>query len=201
MGEALRAGQRCGPGAACGPSTGPRAPGDIADLFMQTFTNDASGLTTAATHPLLPSGDPYGALINMSNHTGGGTPSVYASSHMAVMVTGSGFAPDSVVNIAGESTPVHLANAWADSTGAFTIPVIVAGRLNDGSHTLIATGHAADGRARTLSVAIQVVDVSPAGVPWVAIVVPAALVVVIGFAAGLLWRARRRSQARTPRAA
>jgi hypothetical protein len=166
--------------------------GDIADQFMQAFTDDAAGSTTNASQPLLPSGNLDGALINMSNHTSGGTPTVYASSHMAVMVTGSGFAPESPVNIVGESTPVVLADAWADHTGSFTIPVVVAGRLNAGSHTLVATGRAVDGQTRTLSVAIEVIDLSPSGVPWAAILVPVAGAVVIALTAALLWLSRRR---------
>jgi hypothetical protein len=171
--------------------------GDLADVFWRLFASDVADLPFV--HPA-PTPKELCGFINMSSQNG--VFNVLDGSHMAVLVAGGGFAPNNPVTIVGESTPVHLADAWADSTGAFTIPVVVAGRLTAGSHTLVATGRAPDGKARILSVAIQIVDLSPSGVPWVAILAPAAAVVVIALGAALLWRSRRRrTLAGAPRAA
>ncbi|WP_295118529.1 S-layer family protein [uncultured Leifsonia sp.] len=78
-------------------------------------------------------------------------PGVPASQHagQSIVLTASGFAPDSPVSFGIYSTPVTLAVVNADVTGTATATVVIPAGYT-GAHSLVAIGTAADGSTRVL---------------------------------------------------
>ncbi|WP_448614681.1 fibronectin type III domain-containing protein [Modestobacter sp. URMC 112] len=84
-----------------------------------------------------------------------------------VTVRGTGYLPNSSVDVLLYSTPQVLTTVVADGTGAFTATVTVPSGLADGTHHLVAAGVDADGAPRYLvtevTVAGGVAAAGPAG--------------------------------------
>lgn len=94
--------------------------------------------------------DPVGPVsLSSSTPQAGGT----------IVVSGSGFDPDSTVRITIESTPTHLATVTVDPSGAFSASVAIPSDFS-GSHTIKSTGIAPDGSVRVLASTIVVQGVS-----------------------------------------
>ena len=72
-----------------------------------------------------------------------------------VTVTGSGFAPNSEIQLIIESDPVLLATVTADATGAFSATVTIPPSFS-GDHLIVATGVDPAGSLRVLGTAIVV---------------------------------------------
>lgn len=110
-------------------------------------------------------------------------------------LVGTGFAPNSTVQVTVFSSPVSLGTVVTDATGSFSVEVTVPADLANGTHTLVATGIAPDGSTRNLVITVTV----SGGVATLAntgfdVAVPltgGALALLAG--AGLLVGARRRS--------
>jgi hypothetical protein len=73
-----------------------------------------------------------------------------------VEVSGEGFLPNDSVDITIESTPRRLATVTTDATGSFSSVVTIPTDIDEGSHTLKATGTGANDEDLVLSAAIDV---------------------------------------------
>lgn len=73
-----------------------------------------------------------------------------------VGISGSGFAPYSVVSLYVRSTPVLIGTTSADGNGAISVSVALPASVPPGNHTLTATGPAIAGGTSTLSAPITV---------------------------------------------
>jgi hypothetical protein len=71
-------------------------------------------------------------------------------------VSGQGFRPNDNVEITIESTPRRLATVTADETGSFSTLVTIPSDIDAGSHTLKASGTAANDDVLVLSAPIDV---------------------------------------------
>ena len=91
--------------------------------------------------------------------------SILAEPGAAIIVSGSGFAPDTDVAITGHSTPVLLARARTNRRGDFATPVTVYHQLTPGRHILTGTGLAPNGRSRIISAPVNVETTPASGRP------------------------------------
>ena len=166
---------------------------------MRRFLAAAAALllVVLGSQAVLAEYQPNGSLICSSlTPTAGGT----------MTVSGSGFAPNSPVQIVITSTPVLLDTVGTDSSGAFsaeiTIPVDLVG-----AHTLTATGTDPQGSVRVLSTDITVIAPplpATSTVPGVAapqdrsdsMVFALAGMGIVLMTGGLLYSTRRRRQRR-----
>jgi hypothetical protein len=92
--------------------------------------------------------------------------------------SGAGFAANTQVTITLQSQPVTLATVVANAQGQFTVTLTIPAGTTPGTHTVIATGQAPDGSARTLSQTVNVV--AQAGGPGTTAVIPGQQVIVSG---------------------
>ena len=69
--------------------------------------------------------------------------------------SGTGYAPDSNINLTIESTPLLLTSATAGASGAFSAQVTIPASYS-GQHTLLATGTDPQGSVRVLTATIEV---------------------------------------------
>ncbi|WP_353988671.1 beta strand repeat-containing protein [Ruicaihuangia caeni] len=104
----------------------------------------------ATAVPLPPAGKP---LIVASLH---GVP-LTAAPGTALLVTGTGFAPESPITLGLYSTLVPLGSVVADRAGAFSVRVTLPASIT-GSHTVVAGGYAPDGSLRYLGSPITLVS-------------------------------------------
>jgi hypothetical protein len=75
-----------------------------------------------------------------------------------ITITGSGYAPNSLVTILVYSEPQVLTSVWTDSTGSFTVEVTVPAGLPAGQHTLVAAGVDPNGVMRYLTLPVTVTE-------------------------------------------
>jgi hypothetical protein len=73
-----------------------------------------------------------------------------------VQLSGTGYLPNSTVELIMYSTPTSLATVVADADGAFEIMVTVPAGLANGTHHLVAAGVDVDGKPRYLVVEVTV---------------------------------------------
>jgi hypothetical protein len=113
----------------------------------------------------------------------------------AVMVSGSGYQPNSSVTINGHSTPTLLGQFRADGQGAFVVLVDIAGNLGIGDHDITVEGNDPSGAARVQHWSVSVLGPPAIAQPgqssswrWWAL---AGFIVVIGIVAWTLVRRRR----------
>ena len=78
-------------------------------------------------------------------------------------VSGTGFAPQSSVDITFESTPIHLATARTDATGAFSVEVTIPSGAS-GEHQIVAAGEDAQGEPLVLTATVQITSASASAV-------------------------------------
>ena len=86
---------------------------------------------------------------------------------------------DTTLTIELHSTPVVLATTQTDSTGHYSVTVVIPADTPPGAHEIVIRGLAPSGEERASAVAITV---EPAAVPVVPVVVAGAVVVVPSFA-------------------
>lgn len=116
----------------------------------------------------------------------------------AIMVTGSGYAPNTAVTITGHSKPVLLATAWTNASGQFAAFVNPGDRLPRGAHQIIASGQDPRGVQRVLRWPIQVGGTparssrSSVARMWPEVVLAGLVVVLVGGGVVGLRRRRRR---------
>ena len=112
-----------------------------------------------------------------------------------VTLQGSGYAPNSTVQLVVYSSPVTLGTVVADQDGNFSIEVTVPATLANGTHHLVATGVDANGNVRNLVITVMVnggvAVLATTGFDAVPVAVGGALVLLVG--GGLLVGARRRT--------
>ncbi|GHE11628.1 fibronectin type III domain-containing protein [Klenkia taihuensis] len=110
---------------------------------------------------------------------------------------GSGYAPNSTVELLVFSSPVSLGTVVTDENGSFSVEVTVPANLANGTHHLVATGVDANGNVRNLVITVTVsggvATLATTGFDAVPVAVGGGLVLLTG--AGLLVGARRRSDA------
>ena len=97
-----------------------------------------AGTTACTSFPSVPAITPVSGI---------GTP---------IMVTGSGYAPNTAVTITGHSKPVILTTAWTNASGQFAAFVNPADHLPPGVHQIIASGRDLRGKVRELRWAFQI---------------------------------------------
>ncbi|SFF49725.1 LPXTG cell wall anchor domain-containing protein [Blastococcus tunisiensis] len=115
-----------------------------------------------------------------------------------ITVSGSGYAPNSSVDVIIYSTPQVLTTVIADGTGAFSVEVTVPAGLAAGSHTVVASGVDASGVLRyvTLPITVTADGVATLANTGADVTVPAvAGLATLGLGAGLIVFARRRRTA------
>jgi hypothetical protein len=100
----------------------------------------------AAAQPYTPGGGP------LQTSTG----SAPVATGSSVSVAGSGFAPGASVSIFIASTPTLVGTATTNSSGRFVASIVIPPGLESGTHTLTATGPAADGGTVSLTAKIVV---------------------------------------------
>jgi hypothetical protein len=114
-----------------------------------------------------------------------------------VTLQGSGYAPNSTVQLTVFSSPVSLGTVVTDQNGAFSVEVTVPADLANGTHHLVATGIDAAGNVRNLVITVTVsggvATLATTGFDAVPVAVGGALVLLVG--GGLLVGARRRTDA------
>lgn len=116
-------------------------------VFSVTATNSAgtspAGMSTSTLIPadVIPPTPPTptsGATISITTTSGASTNSLIPGS--SYLVTGSGFAPNSLVEIVIYSTPTTLGTARANSQGSFATNVGIPASLATGTHHIAALG-------------------------------------------------------------
>jgi hypothetical protein len=80
----------------------------------------------------------------------------------SITISGSGFAPNSSVTLVIFSEPVELGSADVDSSGNFTADVTIPEDIDDGEHTIVASGTDPTGAERTISRTVSVDRAGPA---------------------------------------
>lgn len=146
-----------------------------------------SGPSIPSSVPAQDNGDITGPAGPISKITAG----------QKITLQGSGFAPNSTVQLLVYSSPVSLGTVVTDSTGSFSVEVTVPANLANGTHHLVATGVDANGNVRNLVISVTVsggvATLATTGFDAVPVAVGGGLVLLTG--AGLLVGARRRSNA------
>ena len=108
---------------------------------------------------------------------------------------GSGYAPNSTVQLTVFSSPVSLGTVVTDQNGAFSVEVTIPANLANGTHHLVATGIAPDGTTRNLVITVTVsggvATLATTGFDAVPVALGGGLFLLAG--AGLVVGARRRS--------
>jgi hypothetical protein len=112
-----------------------------------------------------------------------------------IKVTGTGYAPNTLVTVLIYSEPQVLGSTWTDGTGSFSVEVTVPAGLAAGNHTLVAAGVDPNGEMRYLTLPVTVTGDGGAQLAYTGadVVLPTIgglLAVLAG--AGLLLVARRR---------
>ena len=113
-------------------------------------------------------------------------------------VSGTGYAPGSMVSVVMYSTPQVLTTVVADASGNFTVEVTVPAGLAAGKHTVVASGVDANGVLRYVTLPITVTTTGGAMLANTGadVTVPAlGGIAVLGLGAGLIVVARRRTNA------
>jgi hypothetical protein len=75
-----------------------------------------------------------------------------------ITISGTGYAPDTLVTILIYSTPQVLTSVWTDSDGAFTVEVTIPVGLAAGQHTLVAAGVDPNGVMRYMTLPVTVTE-------------------------------------------
>lgn len=117
-----------------------------------------------------------------------------------ITVSGTGFAPNSRIELVIYSSPQSLGTTTTKEDGSFSKEVVIPSSLS-GSHTVTAFGVDPDGNARVLALGITVAAVTPAaaddsglavtGAPTVTILLTGVLLIAAGAATRLAGRHRR----------
>jgi hypothetical protein len=143
------------------------------------------GPATPSAVPTQDNGDITGPAGPISKITAG----------QKITLQGTGFAPNSTVQLLVYSSPVSLGTVVTDENGSFSVEVTVPANLANGTHHLVATGVDANGNVRNLVIAVTVsggvATLATTGFDAVPVAVGGGLVLLTG--AGLLVGARRRS--------
>jgi hypothetical protein len=114
--------------------------------------------------PLTPVVSSTPPVTNLPLDTGDG-PISSAAPGQTLVVKGSGYAPYSSVTITIYSSPQVLATVQADAAGAFEQSVTVPAGLPAGTHSFVAAGVDANGKARALRLDVTVATTSGGGLP------------------------------------
>ncbi|CAB4928940.1 MAG: hypothetical protein F2825_09695 [Actinobacteria bacterium] len=158
-----------------------------AGLYASQSGITIPGPATPASVPTQDNGDITGPAGPISTLTAGQT----------ITLQGSGYAPNSTVQLLVYSSPVSLGTVVADQNGNFSVEVTVPANLANGTHHLVATGVDAQGNVRNLVITVTVsggvATLATTGFDAVPVAVGGALVMLVG--GGLLVGARRRTNA------
>jgi hypothetical protein len=106
---------------------------------------------------------PQGVQLSLSSILTDGKPAAIADDGAlivvqgtTVQVAGSGFTPNSVVDVWIYSTPTHLGTVTTDAQGAFTATFPIPATIPAGDHTIKVDGKTATGQLSTVSVGVRV---------------------------------------------
>jgi LPXTG-motif cell wall-anchored protein len=150
-------------------------------------------LLLLATQAVLAQYEPSGSLTLSSDTVQAGG---------QVGVSGTGFGPNTTVQLTIQSDPVHLATVTTTTGGTFSANVTVPTSFS-GTHTIVAAGVDASASVRVLAAQIQVLaglpatDTSPNTEfrqPSDSVVLAVAGAGIVMLTAGLLFLSRRRSK-------
>jgi hypothetical protein len=138
---------------------GAAVPGDDITVFVVAVdTKDNWGESSdpvsvgAVAAPVVPASPP--ASADRLVLPAGATSAVAAGATMTL--TGSGYLPNSTVSLIIYSTPQVLTTVVTDATGSFTATVTVPAGLQNGSHTLVASGVDPAGNVRYVTLPVTV---------------------------------------------
>jgi hypothetical protein len=192
------------PGSTTTTTTAPNTPtgsGPVPSGQRETTTSRPSSPTTqrATLQPSRPTSTrpapvaapaPLSLETNLHQVRSGGT----------VLLTGSGFAPGSVVSLSFHSAdPSPLGDVTVGENGTFSKLIVVPTRAAPGRHQIVATGRAITGASADLAAAVMVVTTHHHGLSsrttlallGLAILIPVAA--YLGMAGAGLWRRRRQA--------
>ncbi|SDF68600.1 fibronectin type III domain-containing protein [Klenkia brasiliensis] len=160
---------------------------DRPGLYASQTGITVPGPATPASVPTKDDGDIVGPAGPISKITAG----------QKITLEGTGYAPNSTVELLVYSSPVSLGTVVTDENGSFSVEVTVPANLANGTHHLVATGVDPSGNVRNLVIAVTVSGgqavLATTGFDAVPVAVGGGLVLLAG--AGLLVGARRRSNA------
>lgn len=127
-----------------------------------TAVTARSGDVTVEVTPAITPDDIVASTAVPSTFTAD-TTTIEVAPLQAVEVATSGFQPGSEVEIWLHSTPMLLARAKADSTGALRTAVQIPAQVPAGDHRLVITGRSTDGETLSIAMAVRVQSATPTG--------------------------------------
>jgi len=87
-----------------------------------------------------------------------GSSSIRVYRNQTVDITGSGYAPNTSVDVWINSTPIKLGSTMSDANGLISETFGISANIDIGNHTITLNGKFADGTKASVSVGIEVVD-------------------------------------------
>jgi hypothetical protein len=139
-------------------------PGEIAAVIDGTEVNAGLEIVDDVT---LKISLPQGVVLQVSSILIGGQPAKVASDGALLVVqgtsvdiSGTGYAPNSLVDLMIYSTPTHLGTVTADARGAFEANFPIPAGIAPGDHTIKIDGKSAAGELTTVSVGVRVLEKS-----------------------------------------
>ena len=105
-----------------------------------------------------------------------GSSSIRVYRNQTVDITGSGYGPNTSVDVWINSTPIKLGSTMSDANGLISETFGISANIDIGNHTITLNGKFADGTKASVSVGIEVVDTPTVTTVAVATTVPTTVV-------------------------